>query len=248
MSGTVLLIGGSDSSGGAGIARDVATLAAFGVPAAVAITAVTAQTDVGVTAIHHVPPAIIAEQITTALAARSIAAIKIGMLGCGASLQAVVSAVSNTRCAIILDPVLVSSSGRALLEESALVALRTELLPRATLLTPNLPEAATLLKTSAATDESTMLAQARALLALGPKAVLLKSGHGSGTQAVDLLMTASGIERLVAPRLQATLRGTGCMLASAIAAGFAANKSLIEACRDAKRYVNEQLQAVLQRH
>jgi hydroxymethylpyrimidine/phosphomethylpyrimidine kinase len=247
MSGpAVLLIGGADSSGGAGITRDVATLSAFGVSAAVAITAVTAQTDARVSAIHHVPPEMIAEQITTALAARSIAAVKIGMLGCAASLQAVTSALRNVRCAIVLDPVLVASSGRVLLEESALVALRAELLPRATLLTPNIPEAATLLGTSLAVDESMMAAQARALLELGPQAVLLKSGHGSGAQAVDLLMTADRSERLVAPRLAATLRGTGCMLASAVSAGLAIDKPLLEACVQAKRYVTEQLQVILQ--
>jgi hydroxymethylpyrimidine/phosphomethylpyrimidine kinase len=243
---TVLVIGGSDSSGGAGVSRDVATLATFGVPAAVAMTAVTAQTDAGVSAIHHVPPALISEQITTALAGRSIAVVKIGMLGCEASLLAVVAALSRVEAMIVLDPVLVASSGRALLEESALVELRARLLPRAALLTPNIPEAATLLQTVQAADESAQEAQTRALLALGPRAVLLKGGHTSGAQAVDLLITEAGdIERLTAPRCATTLRGTGCMLASAIAAGLAVRKPLLEACMQAKHYVTTQLRIAL---
>jgi hydroxymethylpyrimidine/phosphomethylpyrimidine kinase len=241
---SVLVIGGTDSSGGAGISRDVVTLAAFDVPVAIAITAVTAQTDGRVSAIHHVPPSVIVEQITTALAARPIAVIKIGMLGCSASLQAVVAAISNVTVPIVLDPVLVSSSGRALLEAAALVELRAQLLPRATLLTPNIPEAAALLQSAAAVHESALVEQARALLALGPRAVLLKNGHGSGARAVDLLLSQdSDIERLAAPRLPIALRGTGCMLASAIAAGLAMGKPLLEACTQAKGYVTAQLQA-----
>lgn len=243
---TVLVIGGSDSSGGAGVARDVATLAALGVPAAVAITAVTAQTDGLVSAIHHVPPALIVEQITTALHARPIAAIKIGMLGCLASLHAVAAALTDVRAEIVLDPVLVSSSGRALLEEAALAELRSRLLPRAALLTPNIPEAAALLQAALAEDEPALLAHAQALLALGPQAVLLKNGHGSGAQAVDLLMTRAGVvEHLAAPRLATSLRGTGCMLASAIAAGLARRQPLLEACTRAKHYVTAQLQRTL---
>jgi hydroxymethylpyrimidine/phosphomethylpyrimidine kinase len=251
MSGTVLVIGGSDSSGGAGITRDVATLSAFGVPAAVAITAVTAQTDTCVTAIHHVPPAVIAEQVTTALTSRTITAIKIGMLGSTASLQAVAAALartplSRTHCHLVLDPVLVSSSGTLLLEGAALSALHTLLLPHVTLLTPNIPEAAALLQTPPAVDESALLRQARALLELGPQAVLMKGGHGSGPTAMDLLVSRdSRVERLSAPRLPTSLRGTGCRLASAIAAGLVLQQPLLEACSQAKRYVTEQLERSL---
>jgi hydroxymethylpyrimidine/phosphomethylpyrimidine kinase len=247
MSGpTVLLIGGTDSSGGAGITRDVATLSAFGVSAAVAITAVTAQTDTCVTAIHHVPPAVIADQITTALTSRTISAIKIGMLGSTASLQAVAAALARTSCHLVLDPVLVSSSGMLLLEVAALADLHALLLPHVTLLTPNIPEAAALLQTSPAADESALLLQARALLDLGPHAVLMKSGHGSGPTAVDLLVSRDGrVERLSAPRLPTSLRGTGCRLASGIAAGLALQQPLLEACSQAKRYVTEQLQQSL---
>jgi len=247
MSGpTVLLIGGTDSSGGAGITRDVATLSAFGVSAAVAITAVTAQTDASVTAIHYVPPAVIAQQITTALTSRTITVIKIGMLGSTAALQMVAAALSRTRCQLVLDPVLMSSSGALLLEEAALAALHTLLLPHVTLLTPNIPEAAALLQTAPAADESAMLLQARALLELGPQAVLMKSGHGVGPTAVDVLVTRDGgVERLSAARLPTHLRGTGCRLASAIAAGLALQQPLLGACSQAKRHVTEQLQQTL---
>jgi hydroxymethylpyrimidine/phosphomethylpyrimidine kinase len=218
----------------------------LGVSAAVAITAVTAQTDTCVTAIHHVPPAVITEQITTALASRTISAIKIGMLGSAASLQAVAAALAHTSCHLVLDPVLVSSSGTLLLEAAALAAMRTLLLPHVTLLTPNIPEAAALLQTSPAADESALLLQAHALLELGPQAVLMKSGHGNGPTAVDLLVSRDGrVERLSAPRLPASLRGTGCRLASGIAAGLALQQPLLEACSQAKRYVTEQLQQAL---
>lgn len=247
----VLLIGGSDSSGGAGITRDVITLRDLGVSAAVAVTAVTAQTDTRVTQIHHVPPEMLAAQIAAARAIRNIAAVKIGMLGTAATLQAVAAALADMRlddasCPRVLDPVLVSSSGTPLLEEAALGVLRSRLLPRVAVLTPNLPEAAALLQTAEAGDESSMLEQARALLELGPAAVLMKGGHARGAEAVDLLMMRGGrVERLSAARLPTTLRGTGCMLASAIAARLAQREPLLEACLYAKRYVTEQLSKTL---
>jgi hydroxymethylpyrimidine/phosphomethylpyrimidine kinase len=185
---------------------------------------------------------VIIEQIRTAFAARRIAAIKIGMLGCGASLDAVVIALSNARCPIVLDPVLAASSGRTLLEEAALVTLRRELLPRATLLTPNVFEAAALLQVAPALDEAARVAQGQALLELGAQAVLMKAGHVQGATATDLLLTASGtVERLVGVRVAATLRGTGCMLAAAITAGLVLHKSLLEACVQGKQFVAAQL-------
>jgi hydroxymethylpyrimidine/phosphomethylpyrimidine kinase len=248
---TVLLIGGSDSSGSAGITRDVTTLTDCGVVAAVAITAVTAQTDTHVTRIHHVPPEVLVAQIAAARATRNIAAIKIGMLGRSATLQAVVAALAdagldNASCPWVLDPVLMSSSGTLLLEEAALGVLRSRLLPRVAVLTPNLPEAAALLQTTVASDEPSMLEQARALLELGPAAVLIKGGHGCGAEAVDLLMMRGGrVERLSTARLRTTLRGTGCMLASAIAARLAEQQPLLDACLYAKRYLTEQLSKTL---
>ena len=239
----VLVIGGSDSSGGAGITRDVSTLADWQVDAAVAITAVTAQTDREVLAIEHMPAQLIVAQITSALAAHRIAAIKIGMLGCVQSLQAVLAALPVSDAPpVVLDPVLMASSGRALLDDAAVALLARQLLPRVTVLTPNIPEAAVLLQSPLANDVVTMTSQARALLALGPQAVLLKGGHASGARAVDVLVTQQGVtESLQAERVAASLRGTGCMLASVIAARLALGVPLLRACSEAKQYVRERL-------
>lgn len=234
----VLLIGGSDSSGGAGIARDLRTLSDLdprlvGVPA---ITAVTAQTHVSVERVHIVPADVVADQIATALASNDIRAIKIGMLGTHAIVEAVAKGLpSRDDVPIVLDPVLAASSGRALLDEDGRLALVDQLIPRATLITPNIPEAAILLGEKAA-DFSIEWGQR--LLALGPLAVLIKGGHANGNEAVDHLICAkNGVVSLSAPRLPGTLRGSGCALASAIAAGLVNGQSLVEACRESKRYL-----------
>ncbi len=144
---------------------------------------------------------------------------------------------------MVLDPVLASSSGAALLDARGREALREHLVPRATLVTPNIPEAAALLGAEPATSEEELLRQAHAWLALGPAAVLIKGGHGSGSEAVDLLLSAGGSpRRLIASRSAKTQRGTGCALASGIAAGLAAGLELGEACARAKRHVLELLQ------
>jgi hydroxymethylpyrimidine/phosphomethylpyrimidine kinase len=235
----VLVIAGSDSSGGAGLQRDLAVLHAVGVAHASAITAITAQTDDAVRAIHHVPPAIIADQIAAAFDCRDIRAIKIGMLGTKATVTAVAASLKARRdIPIVLDPVLVSSSGRALLDLEGLRAMRDLLFPMATLVTPNLPEMATLCGTTAAASEAEMAAQAQKLLELGPRAVLAKGGHGDGEEALDLLVTRdAGVLRLSVPRLNASMRGTGCALSTAIAAGLASGKSLRESCKSAKEHV-----------
>jgi hydroxymethylpyrimidine/phosphomethylpyrimidine kinase len=240
----VLVIAGSDSSGGAGLARDVQTLAHFGATALCAVTAVTAQTDAQLSAVHPVPPEMVRAQIEAAFATRRVAAIKVGMLGTRATVLAVAASLATREPRpLVLDPVLASSSGGELLDAAGQDALRALLLPRTTLLTPNIPEAAALLGAPAARSEDELLRQAEALLALGPQAVLLKGGHGEGALAVDLLLTrATGAQRLSAPRCPATRRGTGCALAAAIAAGLAAGAELFEACARAKRYVAELLQ------
>ena len=240
----VLVIAGSDSSGGAGIARDVQTLAHFGVAALCALTAVTAQSDAQLTAVHLVPPDMVRAQIEAAFATRQAGAIKIGMLGRRATVLAVAASLATREpLPLVLDPVLASSSGGELLDAAGQAALCETLLPRTTLLTPNIPEAAALLGTPRARTEDELLRQAEALLALGPRAVLLKGGHGEGAVAVDLLLIrAEGLQRLSAPRCDATRRGTGCALSSAIAAGLAAGAALPEACARAKRYVTALLQ------
>ncbi|HEY0766565.1 MAG TPA: bifunctional hydroxymethylpyrimidine kinase/phosphomethylpyrimidine kinase [Steroidobacteraceae bacterium] len=240
----VLVIAGADSSGGAGLARDVRTLAGFGTRVVCAVTAVTAQSDSRVTAVHPVPPHIVRAQIAAAFATTRVGAIKIGMLGTRAIALAVAASIPpREQVPIVLDPVLVSSSGGALLDAGGREALRENLVPRATLVTPNIAEAAALLGTEPASTEEELLRQARALLALGAAAVLIKGGHGSGSEAVDLLLSgAQPLRRLTAPRTAKTQRGTGCALASGIAAGLAAGLDLADACARAKHHVLELLQ------
>lgn len=235
---TVLLIGGSDSSGGAGIARDVRVCAEHSVGNSLAITAVTAQTDTGVEAIHYIPASIVAAQIRAALESRAVRAIKIGMLGRRDIVEAVVESLPDAATVpVILDPVLVSSSGHALLDAAGRNVLREKLLPRICLLTPNVPEAAALLDRSVAHDDTEAVDQAHALRRMGAANVLIKGGHAAGAHAVDVLLTSSTLHALSAPRVTATSRGTGCMLATAIAARLVAGDDLIEACRAAKQYV-----------
>jgi len=240
----VLVIAGSDCSGGAGLARDLHTLARFGIEAMCAVTAVTVQSDSRVSAVHPLPPELVRAQIEAALATGRVGAIKIGMLGTGAVVLAVAACLPpRERVPMVLDPVLASSSGAALLDAGGREALREHLVPRATLVTPNIPEAAALLGTEPATTEEEVLRQAHAWLALGPAAVLIKGGHGSGGEAVDLLVSAEASpRRLVTVRSARTHRGTGCALATGIAAGLAAGIELGDACARAKRHVLELLQ------
>lgn len=235
----VLVIAASDSSGGAGLTRDVAVLAHFGCEALCALTAVTAQTDAQVTAIHLVPAPVVIAQIAAAFADRRVGAIKIGMLGSAATVLAVTKSLPPRAIVpLVLDPVLATSSGAALLDDEGVEALRARLLPVTTLLTPNIPEAARLLGAAPATIQHELERQARALLDLGPAAVLLKGGHAGGHTAADILVVANRPAQVfAAPRVRAALRGTGCALASAIAAGLAQGLALAPACEQAKRYV-----------
>ena len=252
---TVLVIAATDSSGGAGLTRDVQVLRDLGVNALCVVTAVTAQSDSAVTAVHHVPPEVIRAQIKAALETRPVHAVKIGMLGTRVTVEAVAQALSETQepspgraktlslrhVPLVIDPVLVSSSGGILLDEAGRAVMTGALFPIATLVTPNVPEAAALLGQPIATDESALLEQGRRLLHLGSKAILLKGGHSTGPDAVDLLLTRDGVERLKAPRAANSSRGTGCALASAVAAGLASGKTLLEACTAAKSYVRGML-------
>jgi hydroxymethylpyrimidine/phosphomethylpyrimidine kinase len=240
----VLVIAGTDSSGGAGLTRDVATLTRFGVAALPAVTAVTAQSDREVTAVELLAPQRVLAQIAAALATRRVAAVKIGMLGSQAIVRAVAAALPPRELVpLVLDPVLAASSGVELLDREGREALIAELLPRTTILTPNLPEAAALLGSAVAASTMEILAQGRALCARGAAAVLMKGGHAAGALATDWLVTRAGaVQEFTAPRLSAQRRGTGCALASGIAAGLASQLSLAAACARAKGYVTELLQ------
>lgn len=241
----VLVIAGSDSSGGAGLVRDVQVLAELGVDAMCAVTAVTAQTDTRVDIIYPLPPELVHRQVAAALDVGGIGAIKIGMLGTRATVAAVANMLpSRASIPIVLDPVLASSSGSALIDGDGLIALRELLLPRSTVVTPNLLEAATLLGEAVAMTEALMIEQAARILRLGPQAVLIKGGHGAGAESIDILVTATAAPlRFRAERLKVQLRGTGCALSSAIAAALATGCALPAACERGKDHVLAQLVA-----
>ena len=241
----VLVIAGTDSSGGAGLTRDVATLAAFGVDALCAVTAVTAQTDSAVAAVTLMPAALVRAQIEAALAGGRVRAVKTGMLGGADTVETLAATLPpRARLPLVLDPVLSASSGGTLLDEAGRAALCKRLLPRATLLTPNIPEAALLLGVKPAHSPADIIAQGHALCALGAAAVLMKGGHATDGRATDHLILADGaVSELTAVRLNATRRGTGCALASAIAAGLASGLALAAACARAKQHVTALLQA-----
>jgi hydroxymethylpyrimidine/phosphomethylpyrimidine kinase len=239
-----LTIAGSDSSGGAGIEADLKTFSALGVYGACVITALTAQNTKGVFATHDVPADFIAAQINAVFTDLDVGAVKIGMLVNASAIDVVAAALDRDRPRnVVLDPVMIASSGERLLREDAVGTLRG-LIRRARVITPNLPEAATLLDAPLARDEAEMRGQAEKLLARGAGAVLIKGGHGAGAESVDLLVEADTCLRLAAPRLPTkNTHGTGCTLASALAAGLAKGLSLDEAARQAKTYVNAGLAA-----
>jgi hydroxymethylpyrimidine/phosphomethylpyrimidine kinase len=244
MTPIALTIAGSDSSGGAGIQADLKTFAALGVYGASAITALTAQNTQGVDAVLVVPPDFVARQIRVVARDLDLRAVKIGMLATAEIIEAVaeqLKALEGTP--VVLDPVMVAASGDVLLDEDAIETLRKVLLPRATLITPNLPEAAKLLDQVEAKSERDMRAQAEALRALGAQAVLIKGGHADGPEAVDILVDGEGELRLTAPRVATeNTHGTGCTLSSAVAAELAKGASLREAVTRAKAYVTAALQ------
>lgn len=240
----VLIIAGTDSSGGAGLTRDTATLAHFELEALCAVTAVTAQSDAAVAAVQVVPAALVSAQMAAALAGGRARAVKTGMLATRANVLAVAEALGRAPdLPLVVDPVLAASSGGELLEAAGRSALIAALLPRATLLTPNIQEAALLLGARPASSEEELLEQGRALCALGAAAVLVKGGHAPGPRATDWLLSADGARRAFsAPRSARGHRGTGCALATAIAAGLAVGMPLAAACERAKQYVTALLQ------
>lgn len=238
MTAIALTIAGSDSGGGAGIQADLKTFSALGVYGASVITALTAQNTRAVTMVEPASPAMIAAQIAAVFDDLDIRAVKLGMLGGPEAIRTVAAGLEGRAVPVVLDPVMVAKSGDTLLPEEAIATLRADLLPLADLLTPNLPEAARLLDCPPARTEADMLEQGHALLALGPRAVLMKGGHAEGDTCTDLLIAASGTLRLTARRLATrNTHGTGCTLSAAIAAGLAQGLELAEAVTTAHRYL-----------
>jgi hydroxymethylpyrimidine/phosphomethylpyrimidine kinase len=240
-----LTIAGSDSSGGAGIQADLKTFAAFGVYGASVITALTAQNTRGVSGVHEVPPDFVTAQLDAVFDDLDIAAVKIGMVAQVSTIEAIAAALSRrTPKHVVLDPVMVATSGDRLLSTDAVSALRERLFPLASLITPNLPEAAALLGDSVASDEAAIAKQGRQLLAMGARAVLIKGGHGKGSESIDYLFFGDDVIALPAPRIPtANTHGTGCSLSSAIAAGLAKGEILETAVRDAKTWISAAIAA-----
>lgn len=240
----ILSIAGSDPSGGAGVQADLKTFAALGVYGMAAITALTVQNTHGVRAVHPVGAEVVAAQVDAVLDDVRVDAVKIGLLGDASVISAVAGVLRARRPpVVVLDPVLVATSGDVLLPGGAVPTLLAELLPLADLVTPNVPEAAALLGGDTAHDESEQVRQAQALSELGP-AVLLKGGHLGGPESVDILVDAGRTTRLAAPRLATTAtHGTGCTLSSALAALRPSSADWAATTAAAKAYVSRALVA-----
>ena len=240
-----LTIAGSDSSGGAGIQADLKTFAALGVYGASVITALTAQNTKGVSAIHQVPAEFVTAQIDAVFSDLAVGVVKIGMVAQPATIDAIVAGLARwSPRHVVLDPVMVATSGDRLLAAEAVEALRTKLIPRAAVITPNLPEAAALLDEPVAASDAAIEHQGRRLLAMGCQAVLIKGGHGAGAESIDYLFDPSGTVALAAPRVATkNTHGTGCSLSSAIAAGLAKGESMEAAIRNAKAWISAAITA-----
>jgi hydroxymethylpyrimidine/phosphomethylpyrimidine kinase len=235
---TALTIAGSDSGGGAGIQADLKTFAALGVFGTSAITALTAQNTVRVTGVHLVPPSFVVQQIAAVASDVAIDAVKTGMLGSAAIVEAVASALGHwTLPKIVVDPVMVAKSGDRLIDEDAAAALRERLLPLASVLTPNRLEAEVLLDAEVRTRDDAPLA-ARALVALGAHAVVIKGGHFEEPDVVDLFYDGKAFHEFRHPRQNTRhTHGTGCTFAAAIAACLARGAELPAAVQEASDYV-----------
>jgi hydroxymethylpyrimidine/phosphomethylpyrimidine kinase len=240
-----LTIAGSDSSGGAGIQADLKTFAAFGVYGASVITALTAQNTQGVRGIHAVPAEFVTAQCDAVFDDLDVAAVKIGMLAELPIIEAIASVLSRRiPTHVVLDPVMVATSGDRLLSAEAIGSLRRRLIPMATLITPNLPEAAALLNEPVALEEDAIQNQGRGLLAMGAQAVLIKGGHGQGDESTDYLFAGDDALALPAPRIATrNTHGTGCSLSSAIAAGLARGEALGNAVINAKTWITAAIAA-----
>jgi hydroxymethylpyrimidine/phosphomethylpyrimidine kinase len=237
--GRVLIIAGSDSGGGAGIQADIKAVTALGGYAATAVTAITVQNTLGVSAVHPVPLAIVEAQARAVLDDIGADAIKTGMLGDAATVDLAARIIAEAGVPAVVDPVMVAKGGAALLDPAAVAAVRERLVPRAALLTPNAPEAEALTGIAVASIDDPRRA-GEALLQAGAGAVLMKGGHVPGPRVLDLLLTPDGECAYEAERIDTRhTHGTGCTLASACAAGLAEGQTLVDAVARAWAYVQE---------
>lgn len=236
----VLSIAGSDPSGGAGIQADLKTFSARRCYGMAVLTALTAQNTVGVSAVHVLPAEFVVDQLITIREDIHVDAIKIGMIATADIAVAVAETLAHfSSTPVVLDPVMIAKGGAALLRDDAIEAVRRQLLPRAAVITPNLPEAARLLDVAIATTRAEMERQAMLLRALGAKAVLLKGGHLDGDTSPDCLVTEHERHWFEQPRIDTRhTHGTGCTLSAALAAELARGAPLVDAVSTAKRYVS----------
>jgi len=240
-----LTIAGSDSGGGAGVQADLKAISANSVYGASVITAVTAQNTTAVTAVHEIPADIVADQIDAVLSDLDVHVIKLGMLFSVPIIDATAKRLIPFDGPIVVDPVMIAKSGDALLQDAAVDALIRAILPHASLLTPNIPEAARLLNTSEATTPDQMTAQGQRLIEMGPKAVLMKGGHAIGDICTDVLVDAGGVvATFEANRIETrNTHGTGCTYSAAIAAQLAKGLPLEAAVRSAHAYLQAAIKA-----
>ena len=234
-----MTIAGSDSGGGAGVQADLKTFAALGVYGAPTLTAITAQNTVGVTAVHEIPTDVIRAQIDAVLTDIGADAVKTGMLSSSVIIECVADALEHWGVpALVVDPVMVAKSGDSLLQQEAVGALRSRLLPLASVVTPNIPEAEVLTGMSIGSDADVRNA-ARAIVGMGAKAVVVKGGHREGA-ATDVFFDGSQFHEFTTARIDTVnTHGTGCTFASAVAAGLAKSLPVIDAVGAAKEYVTE---------
>jgi hydroxymethylpyrimidine/phosphomethylpyrimidine kinase len=235
---TALTVAGSDSGGGAGIQADLKTFAAHGVYGTSAITAITAQNTVGVNAVHALPADLVTAQMEAVASDIHIAATKIGMLATAAIVEAVAAAIVELQLPlVVVDPVMISKSGAPLLDEDGLMAIRRELLRRALVVTPNIPEAEALSGRTITSPGDAKDAAVR-IHKLGPSNVVIKGGHGAGDQLVDLLFDGKTFHEFATPRIETrNTHGTGCTFASAIASQLALGETMVRAVEQAQAYV-----------
>ena len=245
MTTIAVTIAGSDSCGGAGVQADLKTFSALGVYGASVLTALTAQNTMGVTAVHDIPADFVRAQIDAVFSDLNVSAVKIGMLSQPAIIDAVAAGLeAHPGPPIVLDPVMVAASGDPLIADSAVSTLIEKLIPMVALITPNLHEAARLLKTELAAERDAMEAQAESLISVGARSVLIKGGHGEGGSSDDFLLTEGGGRWFNGPRIATqNTHGTGCTLSSAIAAGLANGASLDESVAEAKAYISAAIAA-----
>lgn len=244
MTSIALTIAGSDSGGGAGIQADIKTFSALGAYAASVITAITAQNTRGVTAVEDISVGTIVAQMDAVFSDLTVNAVKIGMASRIETIAAIAERLRRQSQPVVLDPVMVATSGDRLLHEDAIETLRRELLPLATIVTPNLPEAALLTGSPIAKTTQEITRQAELILNAGAKAVLIKGGHGDGPESTDYLFADGTMQALSALRVETKNdHGTGCTLAAATTAHLAMGRELREAVGLAKEYLNAALDA-----